>query len=250
MCWFASFILTKDREYWASGSDSHESIIKEYNLQDDLNRVQIVRVELTPPVNDPRCADLALWQFRVDQDMFPEWTYSGDPALETRTRLAAARRAEEERWWVVLEGLSAVGGYASQITGGDDATVTGGNYATVTGGNYAKVTGGDYAKVTGGDCAKVTGGDCAKVTGGDGAQVTGGNCAQVTGGNCAQVTGGNYAKVAGGDGAVLSVYNWDQKANRWRLVVGYVGEDGIEAGIPYCVKDGCLVDSELCHGQS
>ena len=93
------------------------------------------------------------------------------------------------------------------------------------------------ASVTGGDRATVTGGDRASVTGGDGASVTGGNHATVTGGDYATVTGGNYATVC--------VQWWDGKSSRRRIAVGYVGEDGMEAGVPYCVVDGKLVRKEV-----
>ncbi len=45
---------------------------------------------------------------------------------------------------------------------------------------------------------------------------------------------------AGEDGAIVLSY-WDDEAERHRIVVGYVGEDGIEAGVPYRVEGGALV---------
>ncbi len=133
------------------------------------------------------------------------------------------------------------GGHRATVTGGDDATVTGGDYATVTGGDYATVTGGDYATVTGGHHATVTGGYRAMVTGGDDATVTGGDYATVTGGYRAMVTGGYRAMVTGGDDATVTggyratilISYWDHEKHRKRVVVGYVGEDGIKANTPY-----------------
>ena len=72
MCTFASFVLTKTAAFWSRSGDSHETIIAEHGLRDESDRVQIVRVELTPPEDDPRCADLARWSFVVDQDVVPE----------------------------------------------------------------------------------------------------------------------------------------------------------------------------------
>ncbi len=86
----------------------------------------------------------------------------------------------------------------------------------------------------------VTGGDSATVTGGDRATVTGGHRATVTGGDSATVTGGDSATVTGGDSAIISIKYWDDKANRYRLAVGYPGEDGIEAGKQYHVVNGQL----------
>ena len=117
------------------------------------------------------------------------------------------------------------------VTGGAYATVTGGAYAKVTGGAGATVTGGVGATVTGGVGATVTGGAGATVTGGAGATVTGGVYAKVTGGDRATVTGGAYATVTGGVGATLQLSYWD--GNRTRIVVSYIGEDGIQPDVVY-----------------
>ena len=79
--------------------------------------------------------------------------------------------------------------------------------------------------------ATVTGGDWATVTGGDGATVTGGDGATVTGGDGATVTGGDRATVTGGVDGTIIVRHWDGK--RSRTHVGYIGEDGVEAGVAY-----------------
>ncbi|NUY33263.1 hypothetical protein F0160_22525 [Paraburkholderia sp. JPY303] len=52
------------------------------------------------------------------------------------------------------------------------------------------------------------------------------------------------AKV-GEDGCIALAW-WDSKAERPRVTVGYVGEEGIEANVAYCVRDGKLakVDSD------
>ena len=97
-----------------------------------------------------------------------------------------------------------------------------------------------YAVRTGGDESTVTGGYGATVTGGYGATVTGGYGARVTGGDRSTVTGGDWSTVTGGDGSTLVVKWWD--GFRYRLAVGYVGEDGIEAGVAYrCDDQGRLV---------
>jgi len=143
------------------------------------------------------------------------------------------------------------GGYASTVTGGDASTVTGGARAKVTGGARAKVTGGDASTVTGGDAstvtggarAKVTGGYASTVTGGYASTVTGGDASTVTGGYASTVTGGDASTVTGGDASILCLKHWDGR--RWRMLIGYVGEDGIESGKPYRVnKDGKIVPAE------
>jgi hypothetical protein len=49
---------------------------------------------------------------------------------------------------------------------------------------------------------------------------------------------GCTAKV-GEDGCIALAW-WDEANDRYRMAVGYVGEDGIEADVEYCVRDGKL----------
>ncbi|WP_294767464.1 hypothetical protein, partial [uncultured Rhodoferax sp.] len=73
--------------------------------------------------------------------------------------------------------------------------------------------------------------------GGDGATLTGGDGATLTGGDGATLTGGDGATLTGGDGAELRFQRWDSKAERYRTVLAYVGEDGIEANTAYRLDD-------------
>ncbi len=55
---------------------------------------------------------------------------------------------------------------------------------------------------------------------------------------------GNDSRVrAGENGAVIATY-WCEEAERRRVVVGYVGEDGIKADTWYVVRDGKLMEVE------
>lgn len=258
MCKFASFILTKSSKFWGP-TDSHEDIIHHYNLQDKAARILLVRVELTPPDGDLYCSDYSKWNFRVDQDEYPEWTFTGDLGLEKRAREALLRRANAEKWFVEESGQQVIGGYGcklfggdgafltggavSRVTGGDESTVTGGYKSIITGEHRSTVTGGNDSTITGGACSTVTGGNNSKVTGGEGSRVTGGACSMVTGGYNSMVIGGCKSTVTGGKGSVLSVQYLD--GFRTRIIIGYVGEDGIEPNVPYHVKDGKLVPQDI-----
>ena len=89
MCRFASFVLTKDSEFWSNTTDSHEQIIAEHGLTaDGATGPNILRVEISPvgSLNAP----FGQWEYKVDQDIFPKWH---DPATcEQRTRAALSRR--------------------------------------------------------------------------------------------------------------------------------------------------------------
>ena len=112
-----------------------------------------------------------------------------------------------------------------------------GDNGVAEGGAYATLTGGDGATLTGGDGATLTGGYGATLTGGNGATLTGGDGATLTGGDGATLTGGDGATLTGGDGAELRFQRWDSKAERYRTVLAYVGEDGIEANTAYRLDD-------------
>jgi hypothetical protein len=114
---------------------------------------------------------------------------------------------------------------------GENGVLQGGALSVLTGGDSAKMTGGDYAKMTGGDSATMTGGYSATMTGGDSATMTGGYSAKMTGGDSAKMTGGDSAKMTGGDYAVMQFQYWDGK--RTRIVIAYVGEDGIKPNVAY-----------------
>ena len=93
MCNPASIIITKDRVFWSRSCDSHEPIIAEFGLTDEVaNQITIIRVEITPPQDadgQPNfAAPLEQWQYRVDQDLLPKW-YEKDPGKhEERARAA------------------------------------------------------------------------------------------------------------------------------------------------------------------
>ena len=115
----------------------------------------------------------------------------------------------------------------------DNAHHDGADRATVSGGYHATVSGGDGATVSGGYRATVSGGDGATVSGGTHATVSGGYRATVSGGDGATTLAGHNGTAKAGDKGIVAVKWWDTKADRFRLAVGYVGEDGIEANVPY-----------------
>ena len=55
----------------------------------------------------------------------------------------------------------------------------------------------------------------------------------LTGGDGSTLTGGNDSTLTGGDGSELRIRYWDGTAERWRTVIGYVGEDGLQPCVPY-----------------
>ena len=76
MCKCASFVVTKSKVFWSKTSDSHEEIIKEFNLHEGVNGNNFVRVEVSPEGNN-LSLPLKDWEFKVDQDCVPGW-FSND----------------------------------------------------------------------------------------------------------------------------------------------------------------------------
>ena len=64
----------------------------------------------------------------------------------------------------------------------------------------------------------------------------GGDGSTLTGGYGSTLTGGGGSTLTGGDGSTLTAKWFD--GNRHRIVVAYVGEDGIEPGVAYRVVNG------------
>ncbi len=84
MCRPASFVLTRESIFSGSKSESHEDIILEHGLHaDGVRGPNIVRVEITPPVDDFRIP-LDQWVYKLDQDELPPW-YDAEEA-EARVR--------------------------------------------------------------------------------------------------------------------------------------------------------------------
>jgi hypothetical protein len=59
--------------YWSKNTDSHEEIIKEFDLHaDGAKGPNITRVEIVPP-GENYLLPLDQWEFRKDQDILPDW---------------------------------------------------------------------------------------------------------------------------------------------------------------------------------
>jgi hypothetical protein len=130
-------------------------------------------------------------------------------------------------------GASVVAGYGGHATVGDwgQATAGYGGHATV--GDWGQATVGDWGQATAGDCGQATARDWGQATAGDCGQATAGYRGQATAGYRGQATAGDCGQATAGDWGVLCLARWDVGAGRRRLVVAYVGEDGIEPNVPY-----------------
>ena len=97
-----------------------------------------------------------------------------------------------------------------------------------------------YAQVTAGDWGTATAGYRGTATAGSRGTATAGSRGTATAGWGGTATAGDEGTATAGDEGTVVVRWWD--GSRYRLAVGYVGEDGIEAGVAYrCDEQGRLV---------
>ena len=73
MCNFKSVIILKDRVYITS-HDSHQEMLAELGIEDTKEKAEreFVRAELVPGDGD-KFSEPETWNFKVDQDIIPEW---------------------------------------------------------------------------------------------------------------------------------------------------------------------------------
>ena len=124
----------------------------------------------------------------------------------------------------VGDGGTATAGYRGTATAGYDGTAAAGNDGTATAGNYGTATVGYRGTATAGD----------------GGIATAGYRGTATAGNDGTATAGSDGTAAAGYRGTICV--WWHDGRRYRLAIGYVGENGLDAGTAYrCDRDGQLV---------
>ena len=130
-------------------------------------------------------------------------------------------------------GIATVGDYSAAIAG-DNGKATAGKNGTASVGNDGTATAGHYGKAIAGISGRAIAGDHGIATAGTGGTAIAGNYGTVT---------------AGKNGRILGTW-YDANALRYRTVIGYIGEDGIQANTPYQVDTtgNFVVDTKILQG--
>ena len=81
--------------------------------------------------------------------------------------------------------------------------------------------------------ALITAGTRGTAIAGDNGQAIAGDNGQATAGTRGTAIAGDNGQATAGDNGTLQLSLWDKAAQRCRIKIGYVGEDGIEANTPY-----------------
>ena len=95
------------------------------------------------------------------------------------------------------------------LTVGDSLSVIAGSFGTATAGDRGTATAGSFGTATAGDRGTATAGDSGTAT------------------------AGSFGTATAGDRGEIRIRYYDNKADRYRTVIGYVGENGIEANVAY-----------------
>lgn len=211
MCGFASFILTKNNEYYLENSDRYDDIINYYNLKNEEK--SLAKVQLIPPENIENIQAGNQWKFVFDENEgpIPDWTYVGDLVLEFRAKAALKRRIAEHK----IGYKKCVGDYQNIVLGpysiasvGCNGLAIAGLYGEATAGNFGQAIAGLYGKATTGAYGQSTTGNYGKAISGD----NGISISKIQGFSVS----GNYGKaisedfgqsIAGHKGTAISGYN-------------------------------------------
>ncbi|MBG7134424.1 hypothetical protein I5J24_24240 [Pseudomonas aeruginosa] len=146
------------------------------------------------------------------------------------------------------KGFCQVGDYGT-ATAGDEGTATAGNWGTATAGDGGTATAGHRGTATAGDWGTATAGACGTAPAGGGGTATAGtrgtapagdwgtapagDGGTATAGNRGTATAGDCGTATAGEKGEIRIRYWDEKAGRYRTVIGYIGEDGLEPNVPY-----------------
>jgi hypothetical protein len=118
-----------------------------------------------------------------------------------------------------------------EVGAGDDGTATAGYDGTATAVDYGTATAGDYGTATAGYNGTATAGHKGTATAGHNGTATAGYNGTATAGYNGTATAGHKGTATAGDKGVLVFESW--VSGRKRLLVAYVGEDGILPNVAY-----------------
>ena len=133
----------------------------------------------------------------------------------------------------------ATAGRCGQATAGDYGKATAGYEGKATAGDNGQATAGYNGQATAGNLGQATAGYNGQATAGDKGQSTAGNCGKATAGYNGKATAGRYGQATAGEGGTIQIEYYNN--GRYRQLVGYIGEDGLEPNVTYKIENGKFV---------
>jgi len=140
------------------------------------------------------------------------------------------------------DGGKATAGYGGAANAGDYGKATAGNNGTATAGYNGTAIAGNHGKAMAGNQGTAIAGDWGTATAGDEGSAIAGWQGTATAGERGTANAGHKGTAMAGAGGRISI-SWDErKTERIRTTTGYIGEDNIQANIPYkCDEEGKLI---------
>ncbi|VFT55008.1 Ice nucleation protein [Pseudomonas aeruginosa] len=132
---------------------------------------------------------------------------------------------------------TATAGNEGTATAGNEGTATAGYKGTATAGNEGTATAGYKGTATAGNEGTATAGYKGTATAGNEGTATAGYKGTATAGDWGTATAGNEGTATAGKKGEIQIRYWDEKTERYRTVIGYIGEDGLEPGVAYKLDD-------------
>ena len=136
---------------------------------------------------------------------------------------------------------TATAGYGGTATAGERGTATAGDGGTATAGYGGTATAGERGTATAGDGGTATAGYGGTATAGERGTATAGERGTATAGYGGTATAGERGTATAGERGTLCLSFWN--GNRRRIIIGYVGEDGVKANVAYRVRNGKLEEA-------
>jgi hypothetical protein len=135
---------------------------------------------------------------------------------------------------------TATAGYAGTATAGTRGTATAGTRGTATAGYAGTATAGTRGTATAGYAGTATAGYAGTATAGTRGTATAGYAGTATAGYAGTATAGTRGTATAGYAGIVELRWWD--GARYRITIGYIGENGLQAGVAYkCDASGNIV---------
>ncbi len=159
---------------------------------------------------------------------------AGDEGTATAGRWGTATAGDEGTATAGYKGTATAGRWGT-ATAGYKGTATAGRWGTATAGRWGTATAGAGYKgtATAGRWGTATAGRWGTATAGDKGTATAGDEGTATAGDEGTATAGYKGTATAGEKGEIRIRYWDEKADRYRTVIGYIGEDGLEPNVPY-----------------
>jgi hypothetical protein len=125
---------------------------------------------------------------------------------------------------------------------GDNGTASAGYYGTASAGIYGTATAGDNGTASAGINGTASAGNRGTASVGDEGTASAGINGTASAGDNGTASAGYYGKASAGDRGIIQI-KWHD-GNRYRVLVGYIGEDGLLPNVKYKVEDGKFVKAE------